>query len=163
MKTFKLLLSLWIVLIISSCNLPDRNPATGQTPTPTAIMATQPVYSTQTSISNTPTGSIPVVTASPTPALLEPDAPAWSAYNYTCDLAVGGGNMTMNLAWLDRSTSEDGYKIYRDGQVVATLAPNSTFYVDIAFVAAGSTRVYFVEAFNENWEKSTSVIAYGCQ
>jgi hypothetical protein len=71
--------------------------------------------------------------------------------------------MTMNLAWTDRSNSEEGYKVYRDEQVIATLAPNSIFYVDVAFVATGKTLSYSVEAFNENWQVSTSTITHGCQ
>jgi len=71
--------------------------------------------------------------------------------------------MTMNLGWSDRSNSEEGYNIYRDKLVIATLAPNSTSYVDIAFVATGKTLSYSVEAFNKDWRASTSTITYGCQ
>lgn len=71
--------------------------------------------------------------------------------------------MTMDLAWNDRSNIEDGYNVYRDGQVIATLAPNSTFYADVAFVATGKTLSYSVEAFNKDWRASTSTITYGCQ
>jgi hypothetical protein len=85
------------------------------------------------------------------------------AYNYTCEFIVGGGTMTMHLAWNDRSNSEDGYKVYRDQQIVATLPPNSTSYVDVAFVATGKTLSYSVEAFNKDWQVSGNTITYGCQ
>ena len=71
--------------------------------------------------------------------------------------------MTMNLGWTDRSDSEESYKVYRGGQVIATLEPNSAFYVDVFFVATGKTLNYSVEAFNENWQASTSTITNGCQ
>lgn len=71
--------------------------------------------------------------------------------------------MTMNLGWTDRSNSEESYKVYRNGQVIAVLEPNSTFYVDVVFVAIGKTLSYSVEAFNADWQASTSTIAYGCQ
>ena len=71
--------------------------------------------------------------------------------------------MTMNLAWNDRSNDEEGYKVYRDQQVIATLPPNSTSYVDIASVATGTTLSYSVEAFNQDWQVSSSTITYGCQ
>jgi hypothetical protein len=87
----------------------------------------------------------------------------WVAYNYTCELASGGGTMTMHLSWSDRSNSEDGYKVYRDKQVIATLAPNSTGYVDTVFVAAGKSISYSVEAFNPAWQTSTSIITNSCQ
>jgi hypothetical protein len=71
--------------------------------------------------------------------------------------------MTMNLTWTDRSNNEAGYRVYRDKQVIATLAPNSTTFVDVAFVATGMTLSYSVEAFNNDWRSSTSTISYGCQ
>lgn len=76
---------------------------------------------------------------------------------------MGGGMMTMNLNWNDRSTSEAGYTVYRNQQAIATLAPNSITYVDIAFVAADKTLSYSVEAFNPDWKTSTSTITYGCK
>ena len=110
-----------------------------------------------------PTYGIPTVIASPMSTPFPPNTPVWSAYKYTCEFVAGGGNMTMNLAWTDRSNNEDGYNVYRDGQVIATLMPNSTSYIDVAFVATGKTLSYSVEAFNTAWRASTSTITYGCQ
>ena len=92
-----------------------------------------------------------------------PNTPTWSVYNYTCALATGGANMTMNLAWKDRSNSEEGYRVYRDKQVIATLPANSTAYGDVVFVATGEKVSYSVEAFNQNWRFSTPTVSYGCQ
>lgn len=71
--------------------------------------------------------------------------------------------MTMNLAWADRSNNENGYKVYRDKQVIVSLIPNSTSYVDVAFVAKGEKLSYSIEAFNKDWRASGSTITYGCQ
>ena len=71
--------------------------------------------------------------------------------------------MTMNLAWADRSSSEDGYKVYRDKQPIASLAPNSTSYVDVAYVATGEKLSYSIEAFNKDWRASGDTITHGCQ
>jgi hypothetical protein len=103
------------------------------------------------------------VTTSPISTPITLNAPVWSAYDYTCKLAEGGGTMTMNLTWSDRSNSEEGYKVYRDNKVIASLAPNSTFFVDVAFVATGKTLSYSVEAFNTDWQVSSSTITSGCQ
>lgn len=165
MKILKLILiSLSLVIILSSCNLPKPTQTINQNLAGTAAAMTLLANPTQT-----PTGiatlihTLPTATASPLPAQIPPNTPSWLAYNYTCELADGGGDMTMNIAWDDRSNSEEGYKVYRDGQVIATLAPNSTFYVDVAFVATGKTLSYTVEAFNADWQASTSTITYGCQ
>jgi hypothetical protein len=113
-----------------------------------------------------PSGSIlqlPTVIAPATSTPVPPNAPAWSTYNYTCEYASGGSNMTMNLAWTDRSSNEDGFTVYRDQKVVATLAPNVNAYVDVAFVASGTTVSYKVEVFNKAGRASSSTITAGCQ
>ena len=169
MKTLKLLsISLLLVTLFASCNLPGRSGSPTQTIyqnlTGTAIAMTLLPNPTQTQTGvATLTYPVPTVTASPRPTPIPPNTPVWLAYNYTCEFVVGGGTMTMNLAWTDRSNSEEGYKVYRDEQAIATLAPNSTFYVDVAFVAAGKSLRYSVEAFNKDWKVSTSTITYGCQ
>ena len=69
--------------------------------------------------------------------------------------------MTMHLAWNDRSNNEEGYEVYRDKQVIATLPPNSTSYLDVAFVVTGKKLSYSVEALNQDWQASTGTITYG--
>ena len=71
--------------------------------------------------------------------------------------------MTMSLVWVDRSDGEESYKVYRDKQLIAILPPNSTAYVDTAFVAMGKTISYSIEAFNNDWQASTSTITHDCQ
>jgi hypothetical protein len=154
--------------VLSACSLPGRSNLPTQTasqnpvgsvatmtlqvnPTQTEMVTITPTYTPSMTITSTPFTPIP------------PNTPTWKIYNYTCELAVGGATMTMNLAWTDRSDSEEGYRVYRDKQVIATLAPNSTVYVDVAFVATGKTLSYSVEAFNQDWQLSTSTITYGCQ
>jgi len=161
LKTFKfLLILLSLVAVLSACSLPGRSNS------PTQITDQAPVASVATmtlQVNPTLTYTVPTVIASTVFTPIPPGTPVWSVYDYTCELAVGGGTMTMNLAWTDRSNSEEGYKVYRDKQAIATLAPNSTFYVDIAFVASGKTLSYSVEAFNKDWQVSTSTITHGCQ
>ena len=169
MKTFKLLsIFLWLVIILSSCNLPGISASPtqtiGQNTTSKSVVMTLQVNPTQTQMATIIPTIVSKVTASPaTPTQIPPNTPVWSAYKYTCALVSGGSNMTMNLTWTDRSDNEESYIVYRNQQAIATLAPNSTSYVDIAFVAPGKTLSYSVEAFNKNWQTSTSTITYGCQ
>ena len=163
LKTLKLLsLSLSLVILLSACSLPAPTQTIEPIPTGAVATLTLQVNPTQAQ-SFTPTLIAPTVTASPMPTPFPPNTPVWSVYTYTCEFTVGGGTMTMRLNWSDRSDSEDGYRVYRDKQVIATLAPNSTFYVDVAFVATGKTLSYFVEAFNTDWQAGSSTITYGCQ
>ncbi len=113
-----------------------------------------------------PSGSVlqlPTMAAPPTPTSIPPTAPAWSAYNYTCDFASGGSTITMNLVWTDRSNNEEGYTVYRDKQAVTTLAPNTSTFVDVAFVASGQTISYSIEVFNKAGRASSSTITASCQ
>ncbi|HEY3311857.1 MAG TPA: SH3 domain-containing protein [Anaerolineales bacterium] len=114
----------------------------------------------------TPTGSVwtlPTVTAPPLPTREPPAAPAWSDWNYTCAFASGGSTMTMNLLWTDRAADETGYKVYRDGQVVATLAANSTTFTEDTFVGTGKSLSYYVEAYSDSGKSDTSTIKVSCQ
>ena len=160
-------ISLALVAALSACNLPGLSCSptqiTGQNPVGVLATMTSPVNATQTALTaNTPTFT-PTALASPVLKTIVPNTPTWSVYNYTCALAAGGATMTMNLAWKDRSTSEDGYRVYRDKQVIATLPPNSTTYVDVVFISAGKTVSYSVEAFTLAWQFSTPTVTYGCQ
>jgi hypothetical protein len=167
LKTFKLLsIYLLLVAVLSACNLPgissSPNQEADQNPVGSVATMTSQVNPIQPQKA-TPTYTVPVVIASPLATPFPPNTPVWSVYKYTCELVDGGGTMTMELTWTDSSNNEDGYKVYRDKQVIATLAPNSTYYVDVAFVAAGKTLSYSVEAFNQDWQASSSTITYGCQ
>jgi len=149
------------VAVLSACNLPSvtgfGNSNNNARPSWLAVYNDIAGQSHQNPTSIvTATDTVP-----PTPA--SPNAPIWSVYHYTCKLAVGGGTMTMNLGWTDRSNNEEGFNIYRDGQVIATLAPDSTSFVDVAFVATGKALNYSVEAFNKDWRASTSTITNFCQ
>jgi hypothetical protein len=166
LKISKLLsISFSLVIILSSCNLPGRpGTPTDQNIAGTNGVMTLQVEPTQTQIAViTPTYIVSTAIVSPITTPIPPNIPVWSAYNYTCKFVAGGGNMTMNLAWIDRSTNEEGYTVYRDQLAIATLAPNSTSYVDVVFVAAGRTLEYSIEAFNKDWRASGSTITYGCR
>ena len=168
MNKFKFLLICVLLTIITACNLPGDSGSFTQTASQnmngTYAAMTLQVDLTQTKVALvTPLNTAPTATVQSVNTLLPPNTPVWFAYNYTCKLAAGGGDMTMNLSWVDRSTIEEGYKVYRDGQVIATLARNSTSYVDAAFVATGKTVSYMVEAFATDWQANTSVLTYGCE
>lgn len=107
--------------------------------------------------------ALPTRMSPPTPSPVPPNAPAWSTYTFTCDFASGGNNLTMNLAWTDRSNNEEGYTVYRDEQAVATLGPDATSFMDVAFVETGKSLSYRVEAFSKAGRASSSTISASCQ
>ena len=161
LKTFKLL-SLSLFSLLSACSLitPAQIPALQ--PTDSMAAPTAQVQATPTLIFP-PTLPVLTMTASPNPTPFPPNTPVWVNYTYTCESTAGGSTMTMDLTWSDRSDNEEGYNVYRGEEMIVTLTPDSTHYVDVAFVAMGNTLSYFIEAFTANWRASSSTITYGCR
>jgi hypothetical protein len=56
-------------------------------------------------------------------------------------------NYNVTLAWTDQADNETGYRVYRDGVLIATLSANVTSYVDVP--PDPGSHVYAVEAYNE--------------
>ncbi|MBA7585859.1 hypothetical protein ES708_27849 [subsurface metagenome] len=60
----------------------------------------------------------------------------------------------VSLQWSDNSNNEDGFTVYRDGNIVATIGKNSIIYQDTG-LEAGQTYQYAVRAYNEAGESGT--------
>ncbi len=54
---------------------------------------------------------------------------------------------TVTLSWIDVADNEDGYRVYRNGNLIATLGANETGYTDNP--PYGGPYTYGAEAFNE--------------
>lgn len=106
---------------------------------------------------------LPAVTAPPSPTPAPPKAPGWQNWTYSCAYAPGGSNATVQMSWSDNAQNEDGYNIYRNGQVVAAFGPNVTTYTDTAFVAAGGSLRYYIEVYSDAGRARSSTITITCQ
>jgi len=74
-------------------------------------------------------------------------------YAYDCTSGV----VKISLFWVDAADNEDGYRVYRDGALLADLASGSTSYDDIA--PGVGTYAYTVSAFNAAGETPAKVSA----
>ncbi|MEJ2568899.1 MAG: choice-of-anchor Q domain-containing protein [Anaerolineales bacterium] len=88
-----------------------------------------------------------------------PDAPAQlHVADWICDPKL----YQVTLAWIDMANNESGYKVYRDGVLLATLPANSTNFVDEP--PFGGPYTYEVVAFNEGGASpKASVIVKSCE
>jgi len=84
-----------------------------------------------------------------TPSPMPPDAP----YNLT---AVAVSQSIVNLQWMDNSDNEDGFMIYRDNTLVATVGVNVTTFQDTGLEPA-TTYQYAVAAYNQIGESEASL------
>ena len=79
---------------------------------------------------------------------------SWSSTrSFTVKPAAPGGltsapaqTGTIKLVWQDNSQTEEGFRLYRDDTLLATLTANITNYVDTSTLA-GTTHTYSIEAY----------------
>lgn len=111
------------------------------------------------------TGGLPEMTPpplppTPTPVPTAPNAP--KNLNLTCSSANNShkiGNLwlisylwTVNLTWKDNSNDEDGFYVYKNGSLLATLGANTNAYTDqfdVGLILSGTTWQYGVASFNK--------------
>ena len=94
--------------------------------------------------------------AAPTPA--QPRAAAPTATTPSAPVNVSAqavSQTTINILWLDNSNNEDGFRIYRDTSLVATVAASIQTYKDAGLQPA-TTYQYAVTAYNPIGESPAS-------
>ena len=103
------------------------------------------------------TGSVaglPVIPAPPLPT--PPPAPVLNVSNQTCTAF----QYIVRLSWKDVE-SETGYRVYRDGTLIATLGADTSTYDDIS--PTYSSHSYQVEAYNAHGAAASSIVnSIGC-
>jgi hypothetical protein len=109
----------------------------------------------------------------PTPTPSEPAAP--TNFKVTASCTVIPATLTysvhITMTWVDVATNEQGYRIFRNGSLLATLAANSTSYEhDTTLPVApavfppvpGPSINYAIEAFNGSGESQRKDRDVGC-
>ncbi len=92
-------------------------------------------------------------TATPTAAPTPPNAPS----NLKESGRVCSANeFSITLTWADNAANEDGYRVYRDGQLVATLGANTSHYTDT--LPDYLAHSYTVEAYNDAGSANSNTI-----
>ena len=111
------------------------------------------------------TSLLPVTTpaASTASASGAPAAPTGLRYNYSCAFnADASYQITVSLSWTDRSDNEQGFYVYRNGALVATLAAGATTYADIFVGTASQLYTYQVASFNATGQVLGGAQAFSC-
>ena len=110
----------------------------------------------------------PTPTPSPTPtftATSTPSAPA-PVTNVTMDMACPNNLHSGTLKWEDKSNNEDGFNIYINNTLVASIPANSTSYVVVSSPGnpflPGIASKFEVEAFNGAGKAAKVSVAKGC-
>lgn len=125
-------------------------------------------YATVTgNTANLPEYPIP---ATPTPALPAPVKNLNA--QVTCVMQMNPvvvNLVNVKLSWTDQSNNEEGFRVYRDGALLVSLAPGSTSYEDNTTLAAiwligdpQPSRTYGVQAYNGAGESSLKEAVVKC-
>jgi hypothetical protein len=112
---------------------------------------------------STATGShwtVPSMTPPAPPTQSPPAAPGNLHYNYFCTLA---GQMTTDLTWTDRADNEQGYRVFRNGTLIATLPANATSFSETISININDTFTYSVGSFNTAGSSSQPSISFSCK
>jgi hypothetical protein len=84
------------------------------------------------------------VTPPPTSTKAPPQPPSIQEWNYSCS----GVALSFDVKWTDRSDGETGYRIYRNGEAIAELPPNSTSYAETISVTVGESMEYYIHVYS---------------
>jgi hypothetical protein len=102
--------------------------------------------------------AVPTLTPPPTATLSPPNAPSIQSWDFSCN----SGSLTFNLAWEDRATNEAGYRIFRDGEAVAELPPNTTTFSESIPIKSGENREYYLQVYGPSGTVNTSIMRLTC-
>jgi hypothetical protein len=103
-------------------------------------------------------GAVPSVTPPATVTSAPPQAPSIVEWKFSC----AGGTMTFIVSWEDKANNETGYRVFRDGEVVAELPANSTSYTD-TMTPTGSENVdYYLQVYSPFGSANSSILRMNC-
>jgi len=109
------------------------------------------------------TWAVPTLNPPATSTASPPQAPSISNWDYVCGYSGSGSNVTVTIEWSDRADGESGYRIYRNGESVADLPPNSNAYTEVVDVASGETLSYLIEVVSSAGTARSSPFSFSCQ
>src|SRR5215207_1064208 len=98
------------------------------------------------------------VTPPPTVTGAPPSAAGLINYEFFCSLDI----MTITIIWADNANNEAGYRILRNGQVVAELPVDSTTYTDATQLTSGQSAEYYIQVFSASGSANTRVGSASC-
>lgn len=162
MRSFHLLLIFSVLLSACGAETPLVSSPTSTlepVPTQTATITPPPTLTpteTPTLVPPTPTYGPPAAVANfyvkKTKCLLFKPGPVNSTYRV---------EIWFKLAWQDMSENEDGFWLYRNGNRVAELPPNTIEYIDIfELVKGGRTSTYYIVTFNSAGQTRGELLSY---
>lgn len=101
------------------------------------------------------------VTPPPTSTNAPPRAPSIQNWEYVCDAGI----LNFTVTWTDNANSEDGYRVFRNGEEVIDLPANSSKYTDSFDVSDDLTQSveYYLQVHGPGGSVNSSAMKMKCQ
>jgi hypothetical protein len=99
------------------------------------------------------------VTPPPTATIPPPRAPSVE-WEYFCSSATS--QIEVSLEWKDVATNETGYRVIRNGQVIAELPADSTSFAETIELVPGEKTIYEVEVYNSSGATRSTPVSFMC-
>lgn len=113
----------------------------------------------------TPEGSYWVVgtmTQPSTPTPIPPTSPGWKRWYYSCSYQNGNSILTMEMEWIDKSNNEEGFRVFRDNDMIAEVPANTISFIDVVTVESGQKFNYRIQVFSGSAKAEGSVVTASC-
>ena len=101
---------------------------------------------------------VPSVTAPATATNPPPQQVILQNWEFFCS----GETITITIFWFDRAEGETGYRVFRNGEAVAELPPNSTTYTETAELQAGQWAEYYIQVYDATGSANSSIMRMTC-
>lgn len=104
-----------------------------------------------------------VSSVTPPPTVTKPP-PGEPSVEWIYECAYNGINddLIVTLQWTDNANNETGFRVFRDGELIAELPADSTTYTDTVAVDTGEETSYRVEAYNSTGGSNDSTTSIVC-
>jgi len=102
---------------------------------------------------------VPSVTPPPTATIPPPKAPV-VLWDYFCSYV--NNQINVELKWTDVANNESGYRVFRNGGLVAELPANSSTFSETIALVAGEKSTYQIEVYNPTGSTRSSPVSFTC-
>lgn len=102
--------------------------------------------------------AVPSVTPPPTATSAPPRGPGIDKWEFSCS----GGALNFTVIWVDNANNETSYRIFRNGEQIVELPPDTTTYTDVYPVSPDQRVEYFVQVFSPFGTANSSVMPMRC-
>ena len=79
-------------------------------------------------------------------------------WNFFCS----GGALNFTVSWRDATADEAGFRIFRNGEAIVDLPPNTTTFTDVYDIGENESVEYYIQVYSTSGTTNTSIMRMRC-